>query len=180
MNIANNTKVLLAMSVIRLVLAVHILTDNQYTSLSATVKFLIVVVALDALDCDVPLRVLNLYDDPHFCKTLEYQVTDKLVDSITYTIMVRWVREQNIIPKHQYNIVSMLLVYRLIGVLVMFVTRQPRVLCYFPNLFEVVLLVFISSHEFKLSHSVQTVLLVISMGAKMVQEYFLHYHRVLR
>lgn len=135
-------------------------------------------IALDSLDCFVP-RTLGLYDSysgGNFCKTDLYQTTDKLVDTLSYALLLACVWRTPGIPHRHRVALSALLAFRVVGVLCYFATNNRHALLWTPNFFlEGSLLVGLSAAVSPVFTSAPVV--AGAALAKVAQEIYLHGRR---
>jgi hypothetical protein len=137
------------------------------TSFPIHIKF-IITIFLDVVDCDVG-KILNLYTDG-FCQTLPYQTCDKISDTIISSIVLYYLYTNALLPNNKLYLVMFLLVFRIVGVTMFLLTYQRKYLFFFPNLYEIITLVFLinSEHESKL--------ILSGILLKLAQEYRIHYY----
>lgn len=106
------------------------------------VKYIIIGM-LDRLDCSpdlFPSKGPLLSNDTSICETLEYQIVDKIVDSICYLFLLLSSKKQ--VNPNQYKILSYFYFYRLIGTFLFILTKYEDILIIFPNIFFELILAF--------------------------------------
>lgn len=120
-----------------------------------------------------------LFDrDTRVCKTINYSYADKIVDtSIGLVLLLYYLNSENSDIKVKVFI-TLLFIYRLIGVLLFFVTKKEVSLIWFPNFFletllTVTLLGFLNI-EFASHKSLYLLLITFVFIFKVIQEYILH------
>lgn len=101
-----------------------------YLPISIGYKVILILLS-DILDCNVVKLVKyfnNLQPDDSYCKHFLYQISDKLLDSISYLIIYHLLK----LPK----IYLFLICYRLVGVGLFYITLNSQYLIFFPDLFK--------------------------------------------
>ncbi len=133
-----------------------------------------VILSIVADTCDI--LIFNIWGFP----TWDYQHFDKALDLyyISFALLVaqRW-------PQFERTVASGLFTYRLIG-MALFVTTGWRVALFvFPNLFEVYYLLVLGTARFAPGYALTKMRTLAWLGVmlipKLVQEYLLHYAKVL-
>ena len=126
-------------------------------------------VILDIFDC--PLT--TIFRDHHQCDTgIQYQLEDKIMDLLVdlAALHVALKEERNF-----NDILLFLFVYRLIGLIIFFITKDEKVLFYFPHFFSVAYLFFFFLEEFDIEFNQEAqAVFVILLFLKLTQEYILH------
>lgn len=138
--------------------------------LSPKYAFLINILLFDILDCDVK-NYLSFYKNallhklrclPNVCKIKcpdsNYQAKDKLTDIILYIFSL----------KYLYNpVLLFLLIFRIIGTIIFFLTNNPGIFLFFPNFFE-------SAYLFYSFGQKNIIILIFLFSLKIYQEYKNH------
>ena len=127
---------------------------------------------LDSLDCIVPQK-MKIYNHAKFCQTKEYQMIDKVVDTICYSILLYYVVKNKLLHHTELYLLMGLFVYRLVGVSIFLSTTNRNFLVYFPNFFiETVLLLFLGFR------GINKVIMSIGIFIfRLIVEHKLHYNK---
>ena len=170
----NDSNILIISSIIRISATYLVLYFLHIPSYLKVILFWFI----DLIDCDIP-RLLNLYKNKKFCDTTEYQITDKITDSLCYIMLLNYIFQNNLLNKKEINVIFWLLLYRLIGVLIFLKKKNRQILFYFPNFFlEITLaLLFIKESNIKNLTNYKTIIIGIVLILKIIQEYILHYNK---
>ena len=91
-----------------------------------------------------PLMSNSEYDP----NDINYQIKDKIIDSIISFILLLYLLKKNYLPKKQNNILIFLFVFRMIGIYLFIQNKDRSFLIYFPNFFMEIMLLFIAMKEF--------------------------------
>tara|TARA_B100001057_G_C22737383_1_gene906354 strand:- start:710 stop:1294 length:585 start_codon:yes stop_codon:yes gene_type:complete len=132
-------------------------------------------------DCRIP-RQLNLFSNPsQICpNTLIYHQTDKISDTIIYSLLLFQIYNYNLLHKLDLKLVLYLFIYRLVGIILYFITQNRKYLIYFANFFLWITLTIFIMKYFKKNYknflSIQHYKLIFTIvaGLKLIQEIFLH------
>jgi len=130
----------------------------------------------DFIDC-TPLYLIT--GDITFCKnSLEYQLCDKINDSIYYILLFCYLYLGNILNNRETVILFLLLVYRLIGLVIFIIRKNLRIFIVFPNFFEIFAFVFVIFKHFniKIGNFYIVILSLLIIIMKFLHEYFIHYY----
>jgi len=103
---------------------------------------LIPILLFDKVDC-IMSGIINLENkdlkDVN-CQSQEYQLTDKIMDTITYTVLLIYTSTKEY--RWFTPMIIVLFVFRMIGVLFYLKNDDRRMLVYFPNFFLPTMIVF--------------------------------------
>jgi len=109
---------------------------------------------IDKIQNNIPIR------ENHHCKQFSYQITDKVIDLLSYTLVCL------LLPANPLYITMIL--YRIIGVSMFYKTRNSHWLIYFPDLFKEVIV-----YEMLVGPVTSHILLII-IAHKVIFEYIWH------
>lgn len=136
----------------------------------------ILIIISDFFDNSIPLRkMFPEWIDPN---TEIYQISDKITDLITYYILMIYLIRYQYLDRKENLILFILLLYRSIGEIIFFITRERRTLVFFPNFFLEICLLFIGMKYFKLSSKFLPFLIILVIIWKIFQEYYLHIYKI--
>jgi hypothetical protein len=139
----------------------------------------VLVYMMDFLD-SVPRKhnpffhMINSSQDPN---EKNYQVNDKVTDSILSFILLKYISDQKILHTNTLFFLKILLLLRLIGVfLFLKYNGERQFLIFFPNFFIEFLLVFIilKQFSFKIKTIYLNLILLFVFSVKVLQEIYLH------
>ena len=172
----NDVIILYIASIIRILVVLIILF---YTNLPEFVKIILLIFSEG--DCRIP-RQLKLFSNPsQICpNTLIYHQTDKISDTIIYSLLLFQIYNYNLLHKVDLKLVLYLFIYRLVGIILYFITQNREYLIYFANFFLwITLTIFIIKYFKKnyknfLSIKYYKLMFGIVAGLKLIQEIFLH------
>lgn len=139
--------------------------------------FKVVIITIsDFFDNSIPLRrVFPDWIDPN---TEIYQISDKITDLITYFILLFYLFQIKYLERKKNLILFVFLFYRLIGEIIFFVTKERKVLVFFPNFFLEFSLLFIGMKYFNISKKFLPFLTILVIIWKILQEYYLHIYKI--
>mgnify|MGYP001472398797 CR=1 FL=1 len=163
--------ILLIADVVRVVVSYLILITNIRPYLK-----LLLLILTDGIDCNV-LHFFKLYNKRPICKNdpkTSYDVVDKITDSTSYILIFIMLINTKLFTYNERQFILLLLVYRLIGVFIFVLTKNRKMLFYFPNFFLEMTLLLVLAKEFKFNYKPFIILVVIF---KLMQEYILHYSK---
>jgi len=124
-----DSSILKMMAILRIILSFFVL---YITNISVPYKILLIIL-IDSLDCNRFLIFFNLYKNKKFCKTKEYQITDKIVDTICSTIILFYIIQNKLLDDNELCVIIGLYLYRLIGVIYFIRTGNRKFLFYLPQ-----------------------------------------------
>jgi hypothetical protein len=128
----------------------------------------------DFLDCDIP-KYVSFNSNNAFCKTLEYQFTDKITDTITYLMLYYYLLKNSILNSNELKLVKILLIFRIVGVVLFILTSNESLLFLFANYFLEVTFLLILLKNIKIKSKTKNLLLILLIfPLKLIQEYLMH------
>lgn len=153
------------LSVIRIILTFLVVF---YLKISPAMKIILIMI-LDGLDCVWG----KIYNHEKFCQTKEYQIIDKIVDTISYSMLLYYVIKNKLLHYTELYLLIGLFTYRLIGIVTFLSTLNRNFLVYFPNSFiETILLLFLGYHG--IHKAIITTCIFIF---KIIVEHSMHYNK---
>ena len=170
MKLNKREKLYLAESV-RILVTILILYGTNY---SPFYKIVLIMIA-DLLDRDVP----NLFfPDWINGSSNTYQRTDKIADSICYTILLFYILSTDCLSKKWNVVLFGLFLFRSLGVSLFLKNNDRKYLFYFPNFYLELSLLLFAIKEFKGLKKYDTFLIILMIFYKIITEYFHHYLRI--
>ena len=137
---------------------------------------IILLMLTDLFDCDIPQILFNKWTN---CESKIYQLSDKITDSICYIMLLFYILGNENFVSDYNNLITCLLVFRLIGIYFFLTKNDRKYLFYFPNYFlEMCLGLSLIKHFPVLQKFKQTMFIIIIIYKIMV-EYNLHFHRII-
>ena len=157
---------MIILSIIRIILTFLVVF---YLKISPAMK-IVLVMLLDGLDCVEK----KMYNHVNFCPhTKEYQIIDKIVDTICYSMLLYYVVKNKLLHHTELYLLIGLFIYRLVGIVTFLSTLNRNFLVYFPNFFiETALLLFLGYHG--IHKAIITVCIFIF---KIIVEHAFHYNK---
>jgi hypothetical protein len=103
---------------------------------------LIPILLFDKLDCMIPsiINIKNKNYNEINCQSIEYQQTDKIMDTITYFVLLIYVISKEY--KWFSPILIILFIFRIIGTLLYLFNNDRKTLFYFPNFFLPTMIIY--------------------------------------
>lgn len=145
------------------------------TKLPLYIKIVIIITAIDSIDCTIRHIVTN-YKYEWDCHKELYQKTDKITDTIISVLLLIYVQSAKNFDKSLLNIITFLLFFRMIGTSLFIFTNNRKYLIYFPNFFsELTLLGAVFSRFNITTIENKTPFYIGLIVGKMMQEFYLHY-----
>ena len=105
---------------------------------------------------------------------INYQIKDKIIDSIISFILLVYLLQKNYLQKKQNDILIFLFVFRMIGIYLFFQKKDRSFLIYFPNFFMEIMLLFIAIKEFSIDVKYLPSFVLFTLLLKLLQEMYLH------
>ncbi len=142
-------------------------------------KILVIMTFIDNLDIQLYKSRTALEKDvlpPNFfSKSWAYQKYDKFADSLCYLILLFYIIHNKLLPKGDSVLLTVLLIFRLMGTGLFLKFRNRKYLFYFPNFFIDVslglfIIQFFSLFKYKLA------ILILIFIYKLISEYIQHYN----
>jgi len=115
---------------------------------------------------------MGLYPQGTPCGTEYYQMADKVIDVIITALMFWYLKTNGLLSDTEYNTITYLFVYRIIGVLLFLRTKDRRYLIYFPNICLELALLFSVLRHYDLPY--HPAYFVGVLAFKIAQEIHLH------
>lgn len=136
----------------------------------------ILIMISDFFDNCIPLRIMFPdWIDPN---TEMYQISDKITDLLTYYILFIYLFRSQYLERKENLILFLLLLYRSIGEIIFFITKERKFLIFFPNFFLEVSFMFIGMKYVNLSKKYLPFFIILIIIWKIIQEYYLHIYKV--
>lgn len=156
---------------LRVVLAIVVL---YYLPIPLTAKILLIMF-FDNIDGRFVKR-LGIHNHDHTL-TKEYQIHDKIADLLGYIIVLHYLYKEKVFEEGKLMILSTVLVYRLIGDYIFFKEKNRKVLFYFPNIYEKLVLLWAIFNDTGLNVDkyVEVLIIIFITMFKTYHEFFLHY-----
>ena len=111
------------------------------------------------------------------CNSNIYQVTDKIVDTLCYTILLFYILRNGSLSSYNNNLLKYLFIFRLVGVFLFLIKDNREYLFYFPNFFLEISLGLMLINKFKTLDNYKTIIISTIIILKVMQEYYLHIYR---
>ena len=172
MNSMNNKIRLYASQFIRIVTTFFVL---YFTNIPLFVKIILIII-IDLFDCDIPRLVFGS-ENWENCNQTIYQTSDKITDTICYTLLLLYLLQNGGISSNYNNLIIFLFIYRLIGVFLFLIKNNRNFLFYFPNFFLEIILVLSIINYFKIFKKSKNVIILLVIIYKFWLEYFLHFKK---
>ena len=136
---------------------------------------IILVMLTDSIDCSRKHEeFLNEWIN---CNSNVYQVTDKIVDTLCYTILLFYILRNGSLSSYNNNLLKYLFIFRLVGVFLFLIKNNREYLFYFPNFFLEISLGLMLINKFKILDNYKTIIISTIIILKIMQEYYLHIYR---
>ena len=136
---------------------------------------IILLMLTDSIDCSRKHEeFLNEWIN---CNSNVYQVTDKIVDTLCYTILLFYVLRNGSLSSYNNNLLKYLFIFRLVGVFLFLIKNNREYLFYFPNFFLEISLGLVLINKFKILDNYKTIIISAIIILKIMQEYYLHVYR---
>ena len=136
---------------------------------------IILLMLTDSIDCSRKHEeFLNEWIN---CNSNIYQVTDKIVDTLCYTILLFYILRNGSLSSYNNNLLKYLFIFRLVGVFLFLIKDNREYLFYFPNFFLEISLGLMLINKFKTLDNYKTIIISTIIILKVMQEYYLHIYR---
>lgn len=136
---------------------------------------IILLMLTDSIDCSRKHEeFLNEWID---CNSNVYQVTDKIVDTLCYTILLFYILRNGSLSSYNNNLLKYLFIFRLVGVFLFLIKNNREYLFYFPNFFLEISLGLMLINKFRILDNYKTIIISAIIVLKIMQEYYLHIYR---
>lgn len=136
----------------------------------------IIIIISDFFDNCIPLR--RIFPDWIDTNTEIYQISDKMTDLVTYYILFIYLFRTQYLERKENLILFVLLLYRSIGEIIFFITKNRNFLVFFPNFFLEVCFIFIGMKYVNLSKKYLPFFILLIIIWKILQEYYLHIYKI--
>jgi|LakMenEpi03Aug12_release.lakeMendotaPanAssembly.Ray.scaffolds.fasta_scaffold122704_3 hypothetical protein len=138
-----------------------------YSNIKPIIKIILIFLT-DHLD----LKIYKLKHKDVKLKTVnEYQLVDKINDLIGYILSYNIIYKYKLITAEQFKILTYLLIYRIIGYVIVYKTKNRSLFLLFVDLYKEVFLLFYFIKNKKLFD----LLFIIVLFIKLYVEYSFHY-----
>lgn len=158
---------------VRIILTIFVL---YVLNIPIFLKILLIMV-FDKLDCShmsYPFTGPLFSNNVEICKTMEYQKSDKITDSICYIILWIYLLNHGGLAIHYNYLISYLLVYRLLGTYLFLTNNDRNFLFYFPNFFLEISLGLMVMNQFPILQNFERIIILTIIISKIIVEYYLH------
>lgn len=172
-NFNQEKKILLASEYIRIISTIIIL---YFFNIPIFCKILLIMI-FDKLDCShmsYPFKGPLFSNNVNICKTLFYQKSDKITDSICYTILLFYILNNGDLSSKYNNLIIILFIFRLIGSYFFLIKNDRKYLFYFPNFFLEICLGLVVINYFSILDNYKEFIILGIIIYKIIQEYYLH------
>tara|TARA_B100000927_G_C16471816_1_gene471877 strand:+ start:2232 stop:2765 length:534 start_codon:yes stop_codon:yes gene_type:complete len=171
--ILNDKRKLFVSQCIRIIATIIILHS---LNIPIFMKILLIMIT-DSIDCGIP-RFLFGSENWIDCDANIYQVSDKIVDTICYALLLFYLLNKGgLSPGYNYLII-LLFIYRLIGVYLFLLKNSRKYLFYFPNFFLEICLGLAVINYFSNLKNFKVIILLIIFIYKIMLEYYLHFREI--
>lgn len=119
-------------------------------------------------------NILILSNSEYDPNDIDYQIKDKIIDSIISFILLLYLLKKNYLQKKKNNVLIFLFVFRMIGIYLFIQNKDRSFLIYFPNFFTEIMLLFIAMKEFSIDVKYLPSFVVFTLLMKLLQEMYLH------
>ena len=160
---------LILSQIVRVLLTICIV----YIDIPLFVKIILIMV-VDSIDCGISK---NLFKDWINCSSQTYQRSDKITDTLCYTLLLVSICFKKNLTKQQIYLVVGLFIYRLLGTILFLIKNSREYLFYFPNYFLEITLVLSFTKYIPFIRKNIGVFIVTTMLLKIIQEYYLHIYK---
>jgi hypothetical protein len=138
---------------------------------------ILIIMLLDKLDCShmsYPFTGPLFSKNTDICKTMYYQLSDKITDSICYIILLFYILNHGGLSSNYNYLLIVLLLYRLIGTSLFIIKNNRMYLFYFPNFFLEICLGLMVIQYFPRLKRFKELILILIIPYKILVEYKLH------
>ena len=136
---------------------------------------IILLMLTDSIDCSRKHEeFLNEWIN---CSSNIYQVTDKIVDTLCYTILLFYILRNGNLSSYNNNLLKYLFIFRLVGVFLFLIKKNREYLFYFPNFFLEISLGLMLINKLKILENYKKIIIFIIIILKIMQEYYLHIYK---
>ena len=122
------------------------------------------------------VKRLGIHNYDHTLTT-EYQQHDKVADLIGYIVVLHYLYKKKAFEDGKLMILTVVLIYRLIGDYIFFKEKNRKVLFYFPNIYEKLILFWaiLSDTGLKPEKYTEILIIIFIVMFKTYHEFLLHY-----
>lgn len=173
-----------------------ILSEKEILFLSELVRIILTIIILYALNIPIFIKIILIsicdkldcssdsipFTGPLFtknidiCKTLFYQKSDKITDTICYTLLLNYILNKGGLSKNYNYFIILLFLYRLVGVYLFLIKNNRKYLFYFPNFFLEICLGLMIICYFPILKNFKEMIILIIIVFKILVEYNMHYN----
>lgn len=175
MKLNKQKNILFLSELIRIILTIIIL---YFLNIPIFTKIILIYIC-DKLDCSPdsitftgPLFIKNI----NICRTLFYQKSDKITDTICYTLLLIYILDKGGLSKNYNYLIILLFLYRLVGVYLFLIKNNRKFLFYFPNFFLEICLGLMIICYFPILKNFKEIIILIIIVSKIIIEYNMHYN----
>jgi hypothetical protein len=132
-----------------------------------------ILIFLDIIDCNpivIKMFPKNELKNAQYCsKNRTYSILDKTIDIIQYIYAIFLLKNNNTINKSQFNILSLFLIYRIVGLIsFIFTNKSSLYIVFFDFIKEYLFLIYLFGNN--ISKQILIILIII----KIIYEYLMH------
>tara|TARA_Y100000741_G_C18255617_1_gene558849 strand:- start:1116 stop:1667 length:552 start_codon:yes stop_codon:yes gene_type:complete len=157
-------------------------TKKRNIFISQCIRIIITIFILYALDIPIFIKILliiiNDLLDCLGCDNLYYQKLDKISDSICYILLLFYILQNGNLSTNYNYLITLLLIYRLIGTYLFIIKNNRKYLFYFPNFFLEICLGLMIINYYPVLKEKEFIIIIIIIIYKIITEYFHHYKRI--
>jgi hypothetical protein len=111
------------------------------------------------------------------CNESIYQVSDKITDSICYTLLLFYILNNGGLSSNYNYLLILLFIFRLIGTSIFLIKNNRKYLFYFPNFFLEICLGLVVINYFPILKNYKEIILITIIIYKIILEYYLHIYK---
>ena len=138
---------------------------------------IILISICDKLDCSsIPPKGPLITKNTDICKTLFYEKSDKITDTICYTLLLIYILDKGGLSKNYNYFIILLFLYRLVGVYLFLIKNNRKYLFYFPNFFLEICLGLMIICYFPILKNLKVIIILFIIISKIIVEYYMHYN----
>ena len=138
---------------------------------------ILLIILFDKIDCShmtYPFTGPLFLKNTNICKSLYYQKSDKITDSICYTLLLFYIINYGDLSYQWNNLLIFLFIYRIIGTIIFLLSSNRIYLVYFPNFFLSVCFVLMTIGNFPILKKITIPALFLTFIIQFLIEINLH------
>ena len=178
MKLNKQKNILFLSELVRIILTIIIL---YYLNIPIFIKIILIYIC-DNLDCSfivpdsIPFKGPLFIKNINICRTLFYQKSDKITDTICYSLLLIYILDKGGLSKNYNYLIILLFLYRLVGVYLFLIKNNRKFLFYFPNFFLEICLGLMIICYFPILKNFKEIIILIIIVSKIIIEYNMHYN----